>query len=971
MDMIGRIFQPRTLPRNDGKGSEWPTRCQVDTGGRVIAMGAGRRLNIVGAVLAAAALLLAPLRPAHACTVISVANTGQGLSPAAADLNNGAVAQAFTTGSDSGGYTLRYVSVRLKDAPGNGSLDLELWSIDGDRPGEWLVDFRYIEDIRHGGFQPIGEGIQIFRTPSLDGRNLDPDTTYFVVMRYPGGGNESPTWRQTNSNDEDSNGQTGWSIADQYFQYSDSGSYSQSKWGDAVSGSLILQIHESWNSAPKAASSTLSTNENTALTFNQQSFNFSDNDNTNFQLGNFKTLESVKIVSLPDANQGTLYLEGKAIAITSSDPDKAVEVTKAQLDNDQFTYIPPDDAHGNDFTTFRFRVNDGCDNSFPSNEMTIDVEPVNDPPSLSGPTAIEYVENSTAVVAIYTATDLEGDPITWSLEGNDRDDFSIDNDTGELRFDVQAFPNGPDYDSPADANGDNIYAVTVVASDGNSLNATGKRDVTVRVTDRSVSGPTAIDYTENDTAAVATYTVTNPDNAVISWNLSGADSNAFRIRNDGTLSFKLPPNYEVPADANTDNIYEVMVMASINGSTDTTLDVEVMVINGNDAPVAADDTATTPARTGQRVVVHVLDNDSDEDGDRLIVSEDTAPNYGSTQWSDTDGRTTIIYRLGDNFAGQDTDTFTYSVSDGTKTDTATVTVTLVSDEKNANLSALSLRDGIEQVNLDPTVFSADRTNYSTTVANDVTSLSLFTTTQADDDSDDNSQEDPIVTVKVNNDDVTKDSDSDSFPIDLNVGNNTITVSVTADDGTTMKTYTIDVTRAASTNAALLTLSLDGTKPVDLNPAFSADTTEYTATVENETESLSLSPTTEHDNATIEVQVNNDAVTRNSDSSFPIPLNVGNNTITVSVTAEDDTTTRTYTINVTRAASTNAALLALSLDGTKPVDLDPAFSADTTEYTATVANDVESLSLSPTTEHDNATIEVQVNNEAVTRDSDSD
>ena len=183
--------------------------------------------------------------------------------------------------------------------------------------------------------------------------------------------------------------------------------------------------------------------------------------------------------------------------------------------------------------------------------------------------------------------------------------------------------------------------------------------------ERSVSGPTAIDYTENDTAAVATYTVTNPNNAVISWSLSGTDSNAFSIGNDGTLSFKLPPNYEVPADYNTDNIYEVMVTASSSGSTDdTTLDVKVMVINGNDAPVAADDTATTPTRPGQRVVVHVLDNDSDEDGDRLIVSEDTAPSYGRTQRSDTDGRTTIAYVLGENFGSEETDTFTYSVSDG-------------------------------------------------------------------------------------------------------------------------------------------------------------------------------------------------------------------------------------------------------------------------------------------------------------------
>ena len=44
----------------------------------------------------------------------------------------------------------------------------------------------------------------------------------------------------------------------------------------------------------------------------------------------------------------------------------------------------------------------------------------------------------------------------------------------------------------------------------------------------------------------------------------------------------------------------------------------------------------------------------------------------------------------------------------------------------------------------------------------------------------------------------------------------------------------------------------------------------------------------------------------------IPLAVGSNVITVEVTAEDGSATRTYTVTVTRALSTNASLRVLSL-----------------------------------------------------------
>ena len=71
-----------------------------------------------------------------------------------------------------------------------------------------------------------------------------------------------------------------------------------------------------------------------------------------------------------------------------------------------------------------------------------------------------YAEDRTDTVATYTATDPENDTITWSLLGDDSGDFTISN-TGELTFNTP-----PDRENPADKDIDNVYLVTVQASDG-------------------------------------------------------------------------------------------------------------------------------------------------------------------------------------------------------------------------------------------------------------------------------------------------------------------------------------------------------------------------------------------------------------------------------------------------------------------------------------------------------------------------
>ena len=71
----------------------------------------------------------------------------------------------------------------------------------------------------------------------------------------------------------------------------------------------------------------------------------------------------------------------------------------------------------------------------------------------------------------------------------------------------------------------------------------------------------AINYPEDGTGSVATFTATDPEEKDITWSLTGDDAGDFKI-DGGVLTFSSKPNYEAPADDNTDNTYEVNVVAS-------------------------------------------------------------------------------------------------------------------------------------------------------------------------------------------------------------------------------------------------------------------------------------------------------------------------------------------------------------------------------------------------------------------------
>ena len=281
--------------------------------------------------------------------------------------------------------------------------------------------------------------------------------------------------------------------------------------------------------------------------------------------------------------------------------------------------------------------------------------------------------------------------------------------------------------------------------------------------------------------------------------------------------------------------------------------------------------------------------------------------------------------------GSNTLTVIVTAQDGVTTETYSVGVTRASAASaGATLSALKPSKGT----ISP-AFASGTTSYTTSVANGTASITI-TPTAAD----------PTAAITVNGIAVTSGSASQSLP--LVVGPNTITTVVTAQDGVTTTTYTLVVTEQPSAIATLSGLTPGTGK---LSPAFNVSAFSYTESVASTVSTITVTPTSTVNTATIKV---NGTTVASGTASSPIALNIGSNTITVAVTAQDGVTTKTYTVTVSRLLSTNALLSALKAS---KWTISPVFASGTTGYTSGVANGTASITITPTAADPTATITV--------------
>ncbi|HEX2885663.1 N,N-dimethylformamidase beta subunit family domain-containing protein, partial [Vineibacter terrae] len=128
--------------------------------------------------------------------------------------------------------------------------------------------------------------------------------------------------------------------------------------------------------------------------------------------------------------------------------------------------------------------------------------PVNSAPVITSAAALTSPENRLAAGTI-TASDPDANPLTYAIVGGaDAARFTIDAQTGLLRF-VTA----PDYEAPADTGADNVYDLTVSVSDGIAPAVT--QAITVAVTDRAENGITGSSVFDTIDAP-ATIVTTDP-----------------------------------------------------------------------------------------------------------------------------------------------------------------------------------------------------------------------------------------------------------------------------------------------------------------------------------------------------------------------------------------------------------------------------------------------------------------------------
>ena len=414
--------------------------------------------------------------------------------------------------------------------------------------------------------------------------------------------------------------------------------------------------------------------------FGTDSFTYTVNDGNG---GTDTATVTVKVSSVNDApvasNDSVFAIEDTPIVIDVLSNDNDVDAGSLTVSSvtqgangsvainqdGTVTYTPDENFNGLD--SFTYTVSDGNGGSDTAT-VSVDVGSVNDVPELrnnGGSVNEDTVLTLNSAMLFLADGDTGPQNRVYTLQDTP--------DNGVLYKDGNALGVGDtftqkdvidslmSYEPGADYSGNDSF--DVVATDGTTVLPTATFNITVApVNDNPVA--------KNNSASVAedgsiNINVLNNDSDVdqdqltVSSVTQGANGGV-SINSNGTV--KYTPN----ADFNgADNF--TYTISDGNGGTDTAT-VNVTVNPVNDAPVANNDSVSTSEDTP--VVIGVLANDSDDDGDALSVISVTQGANGSVGVN-PDG--TLTYTPDENFNG--VDSFTYTVSDGNGgSDTATVNI---------------------------------------------------------------------------------------------------------------------------------------------------------------------------------------------------------------------------------------------------------------------------------------------------------
>ncbi|MDJ1185390.1 SBBP repeat-containing protein [Roseofilum casamattae] len=355
-------------------------------------------------------------------------------------------------------------------------------------------------------------------------------------------------------------------------------------------------------------------------------------------------------------------------------------------------YETPTDADGNNVYQLEVTVDDGnggTDVQALSITVTDEDEVIsNQAPSITSSNNANVAENTTDVLTV-SATDAEDDSLSYSISGGDDQSlFDIDTLSGALTFTV-----APDYEAPADADGDNVYQLEVTVDDGNG--GTDVQALSITVTDEdevvpnqapTITSSNSANVAEN-TTDVLTVSATDAEDDSLSYSISGGDDQSlFDIDTlSGALTFTVAPDYETPADADGNNVYQLEVTVDDgNGGTDVqalsiTVTDEDEVVPNQAPTITSSNSANIAENTTDVLTVSATDGDDDSlsysisgGDDQSLFDIDTlsgaltftvAPDYETPVDADGDNVYQLEVTVNDGNGGTDAQSLSITVTD--------------------------------------------------------------------------------------------------------------------------------------------------------------------------------------------------------------------------------------------------------------------------------------------------------------------
>lgn len=332
------------------------------------------------------------------------------------------------------------------------------------------------------------------------------------------------------------------------------------------------------------------------------------------------------------------------------------------------TYQPSIAARQAGEDSFTYQISDGA-GGLSTATVSLSLTNDNQAPVFGQNASFNVAENELIVGAL-TATDPDSIELIFSLPdgGTDNGLYSIDAETGVLSFLAP-----PDFEAPADASADNVYDLVISVSDGQ---ATALQAVTVTVSDIEPetfenTPPEAADdagagfETSEDTSFVTASVLSNDreadgdDVTIVAFDADSAQGGAVILLENGVFTYSPVENF------NGEDSFAYRIEDGRGGND--TARVTIRVTPVNDAPVAADVTASGDEDT----VISGMLQATDVDGDTLSFSVVSGPMNGVVTVN-ANGAFQFTPEAGFN----GTDSFTFRAGDESLSDNAVATITV-------------------------------------------------------------------------------------------------------------------------------------------------------------------------------------------------------------------------------------------------------------------------------------------------------